>query len=160
MTPAIEAAKANNISFTVHEYQHDPKAGSYGLEAAEKLAILPQFVFKTLVLSELDSHAAHQALAVAVLPVTCSVNLKQIAKAMGWKKAMLAPKEKVMRSSGYVIGGVSPVGQKRALPTIIDDSAKALKRMFVSAGKRGLEIELSPSDLKVLTHATFAKIST
>ena len=159
MTPAIEYAKKHNINYVVHEYKHNPHAASYGLEASEKLAVLPKFVFKTLVLSEVDSQKLHQDLAVAVVPVQCEVSLKRFAKAMGWKKATLAPKDKVMRSSGYVIGGVSPIGQKRALPTIIDYKAKALDSMFVSAGKRGLEIELRPQDLSSMTHASYAEIS-
>ncbi|MGB3727235.1 MAG: Cys-tRNA(Pro) deacylase [Glaciecola sp.] len=158
MTPAIEYAKKHNINYIVHEYKHDPNTSSYGLEASEKLAVLPKCVFKTLVLGEVDSQKLQQSLAVAVVPVQYEVNLKRFAKAMGWKKAALAPKDKVMRSSGYVIGGVSPIGQKRELPTIIDDSAKPLDSMFVSAGKRGLEIELGPQDLGLLTHATYAEI--
>ncbi|MDK9706858.1 MAG: Cys-tRNA(Pro) deacylase [Desulforhopalus sp.] len=154
MTPAINAAKKAKISYTVHTYVHDPSADSYGREAAEKLGIALERVFKTLVV-ELDG----KNLAVAVIPVSTLLSMKQIAKAAGVKKAAMADTAAVERSTGYVLGGVSPLGQKKRLPTLIDSSAKAQSTIFVSAGRRGLEIELRPADLATLTGAAFAAIA-
>jgi Cys-tRNA(Pro)/Cys-tRNA(Cys) deacylase len=153
MTPAIELAKQRGITHQVHQYQHDPAAASYGLEAAEKLGLLPQQVFKTLVLS-LDS----KQLAVAILPVDQLLSMKQLAKALGAKKADMANAADVMRSTGYVLGGVSPLGQKKLLPTVIDSSAQQFATIYVSAGRRGLEIELSATDLCQLLNAQFAPL--
>lgn len=138
MTPAIELAKKLQLVHQVHSYQHDPHAPSYGLEAAEKLGLAAERVFKTLVVA-IDG----KQLAVAVLPVNMQLSMKLIAKAAGGKKAEMADGQLVMRSSGYVLGGVSPLGQKRALPTFIDDSAQQFSSIFVSAGRRGLELELA-----------------
>ena len=138
MTPAIELVKQHGIAHQLHHYQHDPAAASYGAEAAEKLGLLPQQVFKTLVLS-LDA----KQLAVAVLPVSQQLSMKLAAKALGAKKADMANAHDVMRSTGYVLGGVSPLGQKKLLPTVIDSSAQQFATIYVSAGRRGLEIELS-----------------
>lgn len=154
MTPAIELATKHKVAFTVHQYQHNSKAESYGDEAAVSLGVDPKQVFKTLVV-ELNSGE----LAVGVVPVSGSLNLKAIANAANAKKAAMADKLKVQRSSGYVLGGVSPIGQRKPLTTIIDSSANNFSTIFVSAGKRGLEIELSASDLANLTSATFAPIS-
>ncbi|MFT6100421.1 MAG: Cys-tRNA(Pro)/Cys-tRNA(Cys) deacylase [Arenicella sp.] len=154
MTPAIELATKYKVAFTVHQYQHNSKAESYGDEAAVSLGADPKQVFKTLVV-ELNSGE----LAVGVVPVSGSLNLKAIANAANAKKAAMADKLKVQRSSGYVLGGVSPIGQRKPLTTIIDSSANNFSTVFVSAGKRGLEIELSASDLANLTSATFAPIS-
>ena len=127
---------------------------SYGLEAADKLGVSPAQVFKTLVVS-LDG----KQLAVGIVPVDCQLGLKQIAKAAGAKKAAMAAPEAVERSTGYVLGGVSPLGQKKRLPTFIDASAKAWPTLYVSAGRRGLEIELSPDDLAALSQGQFAALS-
>jgi Cys-tRNA(Pro)/Cys-tRNA(Cys) deacylase len=154
VTPAIELATKYKVAFTVHQYQHNSKAESYGDEAAVSLGADPKQVFKTLVV-ELNSGE----LAVGVVPVSGSLNLKAIANAANAKKAAMADKLKVQRSSGYVLGGVSPIGQRKPLTTIIDSSANNFSTVFVSAGKRGLEIELSASDLANLTSATFAPIS-
>jgi len=154
VTPAIELATKYKVAFTVHQYQHNSKAESYGDEAAVSLGADPKQVFKTLVV-ELNSGE----LAVGVVPVSGSLNLKAIANAANAKKAAMADKLKVQRSSGYVLGGVSPIGQRKPLTTIIDSSANNFSTIFVSAGKRGLEIELSASDLANLTSATFAPIS-
>lgn len=153
MTPGIQAAKKAKVSFTVHEYEHDPTAESYGNEAAEKMGVDPNRVFKTLVVS-IDG----KTLAVAVLPVTHLLSLKLIARAAGAKKATMADKQDVQRSTGYVLGGVSPLGQKKRLKTFIDGSAKQFDTVFVSAGKRGLEIELAPADLTRLTDGQFAPL--
>ena len=153
MTPGINVAKKNNIAHTVHEYSHDSLSESYGSEAAEKLGVPEIRVFKTLVVS-LDN----KELAVGVVPVSSKLSMKLIAKAVGAKKAAMATKTDVKRSTGYVIGGVSPLGQKKRLKTIIDSSANNFSTVYVSAGRRGLEIELSPEDLRKLVNGTFAEI--
>ncbi|MCA0913327.1 Cys-tRNA(Pro) deacylase [Marinobacter nauticus] len=153
MTPAINAAKQARVNYIIHEYEHDPAAESYGEEAAEKTGANPAQVFKTLVVS-LDG----KNLAVGIVPVTAMLGLKQIAKAAGAKKAVMADKQLVQRTTGYVLGGVSPLGQKKPLKTFIDQSAEDFETIFVSAGKRGLEIELAPADLARLTQARFAPL--
>jgi len=153
MTPAVDLVRKEGIAHTLHEYAHDPKSESYGTEAAEKLGLDPDQVFKTLV-AETDTGE----LVVAIVPVSGSLNLKQLAKAARAKKAAMADKQKVQRTTGYVLGGVSPMGQKKALRTVIDESAQAFDSIHVSAGRRGLEIELAPADLADLTRASFAPI--
>jgi Cys-tRNA(Pro)/Cys-tRNA(Cys) deacylase len=153
MTPAIELLKKQKITHVVHEYTHDPQHPSFGLEAAEKLGVPAEQVFKTLVV-KLDTGQ----LAVAVLPVHPMLSMKLLAKACGAKKAEMADKVAVQRSSGYVLGGVSPLAQKKRLSTIIDDSAKAYSTIFVSAGRRGLEIEITPHALLAITSGHFASI--
>ncbi len=153
MTPAINAAKKAKIPFSIHEYSHDPTCASYGLEAAEKLNIAPDRVFKTLVV-DLGGE-----LVVAIVPVDAMLGLKNIAKAAGAKKASMADTALVERSTGYVLGGVSPLGQKKRLRTFIDASALAHPTIHVSAGRRGLEIELAPNDLARLTSAQFADLT-
>lgn len=155
MTPAIDAAKKAKISYRVHEYPHDPGSGSYGLEAASKLGLPEERVFKTLVVG-----LGGKELAVGIIPVSSMLNMKQIAKALGVKKAGMADASDVERSTGYVLGGVSPLGQKRRLRTILDSSALAYPTIFVSAGRRGLEIELDPHDLLTLTGGAMATICT
>lgn len=154
MTPGINVAKQAKIAFQVHEYTHDPDAESYGLEASDKLGIPPERVFKTLVVS-LDG----KALAVGVVPVSAMLSMKSMAKAAGAKKAEMADKAEVARSTGYVLGGVSPLGQKKRLKTVIDASAQNFPTIYVSAGRRGLEIELAPQDLCKLTGGLFADIA-
>lgn len=156
MTPAINAAKKAKVIHEVLEYQHDPAAESYGEEAAQALGLNPAQVFKTLLVS-LSGHKS--TLAVAVLPVTHKLSLKAIAKAVGAKKAEMADPKLAERTTGYIVGGISPIGQKKALPTVIDDSARSLARMHVSAGRRGLEIALAPADLAALTRAVFAPLT-
>jgi len=153
MTPAINAAKKKKIAYKVHQYTHDPSHDSYGKEAAEKLGIAEERVYKTLVV-QLDKGS----LTVAVIPVSSMLSMKQIAKAAGAKKAAMADKEQVERSTGYILGGVSPLGQKKRLVTVIDSSANDFPTIFVSAGRRGLDIELNPADLAALTSASFAEI--
>ena len=153
MTPGINIARQHKIVHRVHEYAHDASSESYGLEAAEKLGVPGEQVFKTLVVA-LDN----KALAVGVIPVSSMLSMKLIAKATGAKKAAMADPSDVERSTGYVLGGVSPLGQKKRLKTIIDSSAEKFATVYVSAGRRGLEIELSPVDLKKLTNGLFAEI--
>lgn len=154
MTPAIYLLKKHKIAHQVLKYSHDKQSHSYGMEAADKLNLLAELVFKTLV-AELDNGK----LIVAIVPVTHQLNLKQLAKAAGAKKAHMAAPQKVENSTGYILGGVSPLGQKRALATFIDISAQQLNKLYVSAGKRGLEIEIAPNDLLNLTRAQFAHLA-
>jgi len=153
MTPAINAAKKAKVAHTIHQYTHDPAATSYGLEAAEKLDVQPEQVFKTLVV-QLDG----KQLAVAIIPVDAQLNLKLIASAAKAKKAGMADKQDVERTTGYVLGGVSPLGQKKNLRTYLHTTARDMQTIYVSAGRRGLEIELSPADLLSLTQGTFADL--
>lgn len=155
MTPAINLAKKKKIVHTVHQYTHDPKAASYGLEAAEALGQDPAQVFKTLLFC-LNGEAKN--LAVAIIPVENKLNLKQAAKAAGTKKAEMVNPEIAQTVTGYVVGGISPLGQKKALPTFIHSSAQEFETICVSAGKRGLEIELAPDDLAMLTRAKFVDL--
>ena len=153
MTPAINLIKKAKIAHHVHEYAHDPAHASYGLEAAEKLGIQQSRVFKTLVVN-LDQ----KKLAVAIIPVAEKLSMKLIAKAAGAKKATMALANDVERSTGYVLGGISPLGQKKPLPTYLDHSANAHTTIYVSAGRRGLEIELSATDLLSVCHGTMAEL--
>jgi Cys-tRNA(Pro)/Cys-tRNA(Cys) deacylase len=152
MTPAINAAKKANVAVVVREYAHDPSCTSYGLEAAEKLGVPPERVFKTLVV-DLGGE-----LVVAVIPVQGMLGLKQLAKASGAKKAAMADPLQVERATGYVLGGVSPLGQKKRLRTFIDISANSHPAILVSGGRRGLDIELAPADLARMTGASFAPL--
>ena len=154
MTPAINTAKKARITFTVHEYEHDPSETSYGLEAANKLGINAERVFKTLVVN-----TGGKELAIGIVPVSSKLNMKRVAKAMGVKKVNMAEATDVERSTGYVLGGVSPLGQKKILKTVVDSSALEYSTVFISAGRRGLEIELDPRDLQSLTNAVIADIS-
>ena len=153
MTPGVSAVIRAGISHSLHEYEHNPAHASYGLEAAEKLNVAEKIIFKTLILD-----VGNKTLAVAIIPVSTTLNLKAFAKLLGVKKAQLASAPDVERSSGYVLGGVSPLGQKKALKTILDDSANLHETIFVSAGRRGLEIQLSPADLCNLCNARSGKI--
>jgi Cys-tRNA(Pro)/Cys-tRNA(Cys) deacylase len=153
-TPATAALAAAGVSFTLHPYHHDPSAASYGLEAAEVLGIDPARVFKTLMV-EIDGR-----LAAGVVPVSGSLDLKAMAAALGSKKAAMANPATAERRTGYVLGGISPLGQRLPSPTVIDDSALALNTVLVSGGRRGLDIELAPGDLIRLTKAITAPIST
>jgi Cys-tRNA(Pro)/Cys-tRNA(Cys) deacylase len=153
MTPGINVAKNSKVFHRIHEYSHDESSESYGLEAAEKMGAPEEKVFKTLVVS-LDNGE----LVVGVIPVSSMLSMKLIAKVAGAKKAVMADKLDVERSTGYVLGGVSPLGQKKRLKTIIDLSAKNYPTVYVSAGRRGLEIELNPDDLAKLSSGEFAEI--
>ncbi|QIP86962.1 Cys-tRNA(Pro) deacylase [Streptomyces sp. Tu 2975] len=152
-TPATVALTAAGIPFTVHTYDHDPSSPSYGEEAAEALGVSPDRVFKTLV-ADVDG-----ALTVAVVPVAGRLDLKALASAVGGKRATMADPAAAERTTGYVRGGISPLGQRKRLPTVLDASASAHGTICVSAGRRGLEVELSPTDLASLTSATLAPIA-
>ncbi|KOO10890.1 hypothetical protein AKJ18_31930, partial [Vibrio xuii] len=143
MTPAINLAKKKKIAHTIHQYAHDPRADSYGLEAAEVLGQDPSQVFKTLLFC---LNGEPKSLAVAVIPVDQKLNLKLAAKAAKAKKADMADPDIAQKTTGYVVGGISPLGQKKALPTFIHQSALDKETICVSAGKRGLEIELAAQD--------------
>lgn len=151
-TPATVALAKSGISHVTHPYEHDPAATSYGAEAAEALGVDPERIFKTLV-----ADAAGE-LVVAVVPVAGQLDLKALAAAVGAKKATMADPEAAARSSGYVVGGISPIGQRTRLRTVVDVSAVAFQTIFVSAGKRGLQVELSPADLLRVTNGTTAPI--
>ena len=153
-TTATLALERARVPFTLHEYAHDPRHDSYGLEASEALGVPPERVFKTLVA------AVDGKLAVGVVPVHRQLDLKALAAAVGGKKAVLAEVAAAERATGYVAGGISPVGQKRRLPVVIDASALEQATMFCSAGRRGLEIELAPADLVTAAGATVAPIAT
>ena len=154
MTPAINLAKKAKIKYTVHEYSHDTSVDSYGQEAVQKLGIDPKKVFKTLVVITED-----KKLAVGIVPVCSKLSMKNMAKALQYKKTSMAEAIEVERSTGYILGGVSPLGQKKRLQTVLDKSALNCDTMFVSAGRRGLEIELAPEDLLSLTNGKFKDIS-
>ncbi|MFE7790086.1 Cys-tRNA(Pro) deacylase [Streptomyces sp. NPDC057460] len=151
-TPATVALTAAGTPFTTHAYEHDPASPSYGEEAAEALGISPDRVFKTLV-ADVDGN-----LTVAVVPVAGSLDLKALASAVGGKRAAMADPAAAERTTGYVRGGISPLGQRKQLPTVLDASAQSHETICVSAGRRGLEVELSPADLASLTGALFAPI--
>lgn len=153
MTPAINQLKQKKKTFNIHQYQHDANAQSFGIEAVEKLSLNAAQVFKTLVICT-DTNQ----LAVAIVPVMFKLNLKLVAKALKVKKVKMAEANRVETTTGYVLGGVSPLGQKRALTTVIDKSAQDFTNVFVSGGKRGLEIELSTKDLATMCRASFADI--
>ncbi len=154
MTPAITLLLKEKIKHTVLKYEHDTNTASYGLEAAEKLELDVDQVFKTLVVCD-----DNKKLAVAIVPVSQKLSEKKMAKALGVKKVAMANADAVIASTGYVLGGVSPLGQKKRLASVIHKSAEGLATMHVSAGKRGLEVALSPADLALLTSAKFADIS-
>ncbi|WP_434359348.1 Cys-tRNA(Pro) deacylase [Parasalinivibrio latis] len=156
MTPAIRLAKKHRIPFNVHQYHHDPANQNYGQEAVEAMGQDPARVFKTLLFS---LNGDPKKLAVAVVPVDSMLDLKAAAKAAGGKKADMADPALAEKVTGYIVGGISPLGQKKRLPTFIDESAQAFETMFVSAGRRGLEVELAPSDLAGLTQGKFAPIA-
>ncbi len=152
-TPATTALTRAGVDFGVHPYEHDPAAPSYGLEAATALGVPAEQVLKTLLV------AGERGLAVGVVPVSSSLDLKAVAAALGVKKVAMARPEDAERTTGYVVGGISPVGQKRALPTVVDESALAFERVYVSGGRRGLDLSLSPADLVRVTGATCAPIA-
>ncbi|EKT4482846.1 Cys-tRNA(Pro) deacylase [Pseudomonas putida] len=153
MTPALDLLKKHRAEHRVHSYEHDPKSASYGLEAAEKLGLDPQQVFKTLLASSEKGE-----LLVAVVPVVGTLDLKALAHAAGVKKCEMADPAAAQRATGYLVGGISPLGQKKRLRTFIDDSAQHFATIHVSAGRRGLEVELAAAVLAEHTQGKFAGI--
>lgn len=151
-TPATTALDKAGVAHTLHAYDHDPATASYGLEAADALAVPARRVFKTL-LAEVDGR-----LTVAVVPVSGQLDLKALAAAVGGKKAQMADPAVAERVTGYVVGGISPLGQKKPLPTVVDMTALDFPTVYVSAGKRGLDVELAPQELVRLTRARTAPI--
>jgi Cys-tRNA(Pro)/Cys-tRNA(Cys) deacylase len=153
-TPALVALDGAGVAHTVHRYEHDPASGlGYGLEAAAALGIEPARVFKTLVVS------VDGTLTVAVVPVDGQLDLKALAHAVGGKKAAMAEHAAAERATGYVVGGTSPLGQRQALRTVVDATAAGHTTVFVSGGRRGLDVELAPVDLVRLTGAVVAAIA-
>ncbi len=152
-TPALRALDASGIRHTVREYEHDPRAANFGLEAAEALGVQPGRVFKTLLAAD------GKTLVVGVVPVDRSLDLKALAAVLGVKRLVMADPAAAERSTGMVVGGISPVGQKRALPTVVDESALLHETILVSGGRRGLDVELAPGDLVRITAALVAAIA-
>ncbi len=155
-TPATQVLDRAGVGYRLHAYPHDPDSTRYGEEAAAALGVDPLRVFKTLVI---DVGPTRPELAVAVVPVAGQLSLKHAAAALGAKRAVLAERALVARTTGYVLGGVSPLGQKVGLPTVIDETAELWETILVSAGRRGLQVELSPGDLARLTGARFADLA-
>lgn len=153
-TPALQALVAAGVPHRSHEYEHDPRATSFGLEAAEALGFNPARVFKTLLAAD------DRQLVVGIIPVDRKLDLKALAAATGHKKLTMADPAVAERSTGMVVGGISPIGQKRPLPTVLDDSALAYETILVSGGRRGLDVELAPQDLIGLVGATVAAVAT
>ena len=153
MTPAVRAVKGAGIRYEVHSYEHDAAARSYGEEAADKLGVPAVRVFKTLIVA-IDGGS----FGVAVIPVSANLSLKRFAAAVGAKRVEMAAQADAERMTGYVLGGISPIGQKRLLTTLIDSSAESFPTIYVSAGRRGLELELAPEALRMLTEGAFAEL--
>ena len=153
-TPATALVAKAKVEHRIHEYHHDPAAPSYGLEAAERLGLDPATVFKTLV-AHVDGR-----LAVAVVPVAARLDLKALAAAAGGRRAVMAEAPDAERATGYVVGGISPLGHRKRLPVFLDASMEGRPTVLVSAGRRGLELELSPADLARLAGASFAPLAT
>ena len=151
-TPATLALTRAGIPFTTHAYDHDPRSSSYGLEAAAALGLDPAAVFKTLV-AEVDGSPV-----VAIVPVSGTLDLKALAAACGGRRADLAEAATAQRLTGYVVGGISPIGQRRPLPTLLDESAILLATVYVSGGRRGLDIGLAPDDRLAVTGGAYAAI--
>lgn len=152
-TPATLALDRAGIRFRAHPYEHDPDAESFGLEAAEVLGVEPERVFKTL-LADVDG-----ALVVGIVPVTSRLHLKSLAAAVGGRKATMADPAVAERRTGYVVGGISPIGQKRTHTTVLDETAVLFDAIYVSGGRRGFDVELAPADLVRVTGATLADIA-
>lgn len=153
-TPATAILERSGVTYTVHPYEHNPDAESFGLEAADALGVPAERVFKTL-LADVDG----RYLVVGIVPVTGSLDLKALASAIGGKRASMADAAVAERTTGYVVGGISPLGQRKQLPTVVDSTALAYETIYVSGGRRGLDLELPPADLLKLTAATTAPIA-
>ncbi|MGD9572166.1 MAG: Cys-tRNA(Pro) deacylase [Thermoleophilia bacterium] len=152
-TPATVALTRAGIAFTARPYEHDPRAESYGLEAAAALGVEPERVFKTLMA------AVDGALTVAIVPVAARLDLKALARAAGGRSAAMAAPADAERATGYVVGGISPLGQRKAHPTVIDETVLLHDTVLVSGGRRGLDLELAPADLVRATDAVLAPIA-
>jgi Cys-tRNA(Pro)/Cys-tRNA(Cys) deacylase len=153
-TPAVVLLSRSGVSYTLHPYEHDPRAEAYGDEAAASLGVEPERLFKTLI-ATVDTRPV-----CAVVPVAGRLDLKALAAAVGGKRAAMADPSAAQRATGYVLGGISPLGQKTRLPVVLDSTAVLFDTIYVSAGRRGLQVELAPDTLIQLTGATLADIST
>ncbi|WP_027854498.1 Cys-tRNA(Pro) deacylase [Marinobacterium litorale] len=156
MTPAIKALERKKVSFSIHEYEHDPAAPAYGLEAAEKLGFPAEQVFKTLLVA---LEGDNRRLAVAIIPVAEMLDLKAVAAALSVKKVAMAQPADAERITGYIVGGISPLGQKKRLPTLLHSSAEPQETILISGGRRGLDLELAPTALCELTGAHYAQLT-
>lgn len=154
MTPAVRALESAGVPFTLHEYEHDPAARSFGLEAAVALGLDPDQVFKTLLVT------ADGEQAVGIVPVSCSLSLKAMGAALGRKRVEMCDPAVAQRVTGYVLGGISPFGQKKRLATVIDETCELYDTIYVSGGRRGLDVGVAPGDLVRLLDATAADIAT
>lgn len=152
-TPALKALDSAGVEYRVHEYEHDRRSTNYGLEAAAALGVAASRVFKTLLATD------GRDLVVGIVPVDRTLDLKALATQLGMKRLVMADPAVAERSTGMVVGGISPVGQKRLLPTVVDESAIGQERVLVSGGRRGLDVELSPQDLVRLTRAVVGSIA-
>lgn len=152
-TPATLALTRAGVPFAPRAYQHDPRAAAFGLEAAEKLGVEPARVYKTLLVS------VDGGLVVGIVPVAEQLDLKALAQAVGGKRAEMADPAVAERKTGYVVGGISPIGQKTALPTVLDESAIGFESILVSGGRRGLDLELAPDDLLAVTRGRYGAIA-
>jgi Cys-tRNA(Pro)/Cys-tRNA(Cys) deacylase len=160
MTPAVRLLESAGIDYSIHEYERGEDLKDFGREAAEALGLPFDQVFKTLIVNlDRDYGDKRPDLAVAVLPVSCLLSMKLVATALGAKRATMADQRAAERSSGYVVGGISPLGQKRVLPTVVDESAELFDEIYVSGGKRGMDVALRPGDLVRLLDATLAPIT-